>query len=274
MPRRLHRVEFSWFETKTYPIATHLDARSTWNLSRRTKATRPRAEHHSKFKSRDRRWLLGSIGWGEPKAKRKHCTRTPFVRFFFRCRLFGSLLFREGKVTCVPVVLETERCSVTQTRTHSKRSRVSPWHHTGRRHCVSCSDSCSRMTTVMWACVCVWAIGSSQQRVWWKFSISKWRPTFFRNLCVWVFRAMGIRFTVTLAAKFGSLALLIARLKSFISTEIDSLFPTRKKPRRKLLVPIDCRKVKFMLWDWPPLRLIGSGESWYCSVPLWNYWFR
>lgn len=139
MPRRLHRVEFSWFETKTYPIATHLDARSTWNLSRRTKATRPRAEHHSKFKSHDRRWLLGSIGWGEPKAKRKHCTRTPFVRFFFRCRLFGSLLFREGKVTCVPVVLETERCSVTQTRTpHSKRSRVSPWHHIGRRHCVSC----------------------------------------------------------------------------------------------------------------------------------------
>lgn len=36
MPRRLHRVEFSWFETKTYPIATHLDARSTWNLSRRS----------------------------------------------------------------------------------------------------------------------------------------------------------------------------------------------------------------------------------------------
>lgn len=49
---------------------------------------------------------------------------------------------------------------------------------------------------------------------------------------------------------------------------------SKKKPRRKFLVPIDCRKVKFMLWDWPPLRLIGSGESWYCSVPLWNYWFR
>lgn len=37
--------------------------------------------------------------------------------------------------------------------------------------------------------------------------------------------------------------------------------PYSKKTRRKLLVPIDCRKVKFMLWDWPPLRLIGSGES-------------
>lgn len=36
---------------------------------------------------------------------------------------------------------------------------------------------------------------------------------------------------------------------------------SEKKPRRKFLVPIDCRKVKFMLWDWPPLRLIGSGES-------------
>lgn len=104
MPRRLHRVEFSWFETKTYPIATHLDARSTWNLSRRTKATRPRAEHHSKFKSRDRRWLLGSIGWGEPKAKRKHCTRTPFVRFFFfAVACLVHYCFGKGKLRVYPL---------------------------------------------------------------------------------------------------------------------------------------------------------------------------
>lgn len=36
--------------------------------------------------------------------------------------------------------------------------------------------------------------------------------------------------------------------------------PYSKKTRRKLLVPIDCRKVKFMLWDWPPLVLSAQGS--------------
>lgn len=66
-------VEFSWFETKTYPIATHLDGPDAKRFH----------HHHRKLGA-----YLDRIGWGEPKAKRKHCTRTPFL-----------FCFREGKVT-------------------------------------------------------------------------------------------------------------------------------------------------------------------------------
>lgn len=128
MPRRLHRVEFSWLETKTYPIATHLDARSTWNLSRRTKATRPRAEHHSKFKSRDGGYL-DRLGGENPRRNENIALEPRSFVFFCCCRLFGSQLFREGKVTCVPVVLETERCSVTQTRTQQAITSISMTSH-------------------------------------------------------------------------------------------------------------------------------------------------
>lgn len=61
------------------------------------KATRARAEHPSKFKSRDGGYL-DRLGGGEPKAKRKHCTRTPFVRFFLLLSLvwFTTVSGRES----------------------------------------------------------------------------------------------------------------------------------------------------------------------------------
>lgn len=101
-----------WRELNVKPFPSHQSNPSTTlNSNRATVAT----------------W----IDWvGENPRRNENIALEPrsFV-FFCCCRLFGSLLFREGKVTCVPVVLETERCSVTDTNTQQAITSISMTSH-------------------------------------------------------------------------------------------------------------------------------------------------
>lgn len=77
----------------------------------------------------------------------------------------------------------------------------------------------------------------------------------FRNLCVWVFsKVMGKTFhgEDAFGGRVGFPSTLIARLHDSKSTEIERFVPYSDNKEEGNLVPIDCRKVKFMLWDWAP----------------------
>lgn len=263
-------MEFFWFETKTYPIPSHLDA------SRRSAKTVPLiTKQPNNDTTNNARWLLGSsIGWGRTQGKTKTLHSNPV--FFYFTFLLVFQLYREGKVTYAPVVLETELASGrAHTHTHTQaRSRVSSWHHNDDAIAFLNLNSCSRMAR--WACMCVWASEPSNRvssECDEKFSISKWRPTFFRNLCVWVlwWWENVLRTTNDASGDLGFLALwLHVWILHLPRSRVCSLI---KKEGN--LVPIDCiGKLSSCSGTGPLCLFIGSGKSWYCSVPLWNYWFR
>lgn len=130
-------VEFSWFGTKTYPIPTHLVA-----------------SHHETLQS-PTNLRTCRIGWGEPKAKRKHCTRTPCVSGRESHPLFSN----------------------THTRTHTS-SNASDHESAGVtphwRHCVSAFFIAVDVNV----CVCEW---SSHAR-WWKIFNFKMATDVFSQL--------------------------------------------------------------------------------------------
>lgn len=171
-------------------------------------------------------YLDHRLGGGEPKAKRKHCTRTPFFSTLLFLLVFQ--LFREGKVTYVPVVLETELAGArahTHTNTITSIFMTSQW----RRHCVSQLELVFAHGWVS-LCVCERAIESSQQRVWWKIFNFKMATDVFSQLVCLGSLVMGKRFAndERRLGWFGFPSTLIARLNS-TSTEIESLFPNQKK---------------------------------------------
>lgn len=128
-------VEFSWFETKTYPIPTHLVA-----------------SHHETFRSPTNIRTCRRIGWGEPKAKRKHCTRTPCV-------------FLEGKVT---------RCSRTLTLTHAHQLKRE------RPRVCWCDITLTPLRFCFFIVLCV--CECSSQACWWKIFNFKMATDMFSQL--------------------------------------------------------------------------------------------
>lgn len=140
-------VEFSWFGTKTYPIPTHLVA-----------------SHHETLQS-PTNLRTCRIGWGEPKAKRKHCTRTPCVSGRESHPLFSNT--------------HTHTHTSSNASDHESAGATSHW-----RHCVSAFFIAVDVNV----CVCVSGRVTLAGE---KFSISKWRPTCFRNFSVWI---VGKRF--------------------------------------------------------------------------------
>lgn len=110
-------VEFSWFGTKTYPIPTHLVA-----------------SHHETLQS-PTNLRTCRIGWGEPKAKRKHCTRTPCVSGRESHPLFSNT--------------HTHTHTSSNASDHESAGATSHW-----RHCVSAFFIAADVN------VCVWVVES------------------------------------------------------------------------------------------------------------------
>lgn len=154
MPRRLHRVEFSWFETKTYPMPLTLTRaqRETFPVAPK----QPDREQSTTLNSNRTTdgGYLDRLG-GENPRRNENIALEPRSFVFFSLSLvwFTTVSGRESYV-CTRCSRNREVLGHTDTNTQQAITSISMTSHwpTPLRFML---DACSRMTTVMWACVCV-----------------------------------------------------------------------------------------------------------------------
>lgn len=215
-------MEFFWFETKTYPIPSHLDA------SRRSAKTVPLITKQPNEQREMATWIIDWVG--ENPRQNENIALEP--RFFF-LYFFAGVSTVSGRESYVCTRCSRNRASG-RAHTHSHTNAITSIFMTSqwRRHCVS---QLELVFAHGWVSLCVCERASEpSNRVSSEcdenFSISKWRPTFFRNLCVWVlwWWENVLRTTNDASGDLGFLALWL-HVWILHLTEIESLFPNQKK---------------------------------------------